>query len=208
MDGQDEKGLNEQNRIDLQDLSRKNKKVALYVTLIVCSMVGLAYASVPLYSIFCRVTGYGGTTQTAAALPARIIDREVIVQFDANRAQELMWDFEPEQRRMTVKLGERGLANFMAHNRQKIPVAGTAVFNVTPLKVGKYFNKIQCFCFGEQILEPEQTVHMPVLFFIDPAMNDDPSMDDVKVITLSYSFFKTDSPALEEAVQKFYKAQE
>lgn len=190
-----------------QDLARKNRKVALCVALTVFCMVGLAYASVPLYSLFCRVTGYGGTTQVADALPAHILDRKIIVQFDANTASDLLWDFSPEQRSITVKLGERGLANFMAHNRMQTPVAGTAVFNVTPLKAGKYFEKIQCFCFGEQILQPDETVHMPVLFFVNPEMDKDPSMDDVKVITLSYSFFKTDSPELEKALETFYEMQ-
>lgn len=189
------------------NLARKNRKVALSVGLTVLAMVGLAYASVPLYDLFCRVTGFGGTTQVAQSLPDHVIDREITVQFDANTAPHLNWVFKPEQRKITVKLGERGLAAFYAQNKSDVPVAGTAVFNVTPLKAGKYFQKIECFCFGEQILQPHEEVHMPVLFFIDPAMHDDPALDDVKVITLSYSYFKTDSKELEAAMDAFYESQ-
>lgn len=190
-----------------EELARRNRNVILSVAVLVCAMAGLAYASVPLYNLFCRLTGFGGTTQVADNLPKDIIDRDMIVRFDTNTAQGMDWDFKPEQKSMTLKLGQRGIANFMAHNRAAAPSAGTALFNVTPLKAGKYFTKIQCFCFGEQILGAGETVHMPVLFFVDPKLHDDPAMDDVKVITLSYSFFKTESKELEEATEKFYESQ-
>lgn len=194
---------------DSETLAKKNAKTARIVFLVVCAMVGLAYASVPLYNIFCRVTGWGGTTQVADALPApeEVIDRDITVRFDANTARDLFWDFEPEVTSITVKLGERGLTNYIAKNRSDKPLAGTAVFNVTPLKAGKYFHKIQCFCFDEQILQPSQEVDMPVLFYVDPKMHDDENLEDVKVITLSYSFFKSDSEELDEALEEFYESQ-
>ena len=173
------------------------------------AMVGLAYASVPLYNIFCRVTGWGGTTQVADSLPAPedIIDREITVRFDANTARDLRWDFRPEVKAITLKIGARGLTNFIAMNRVGVcRLAGTAVFNVTPLKAGKYFHKIQCFCFDEQILQPGQEVNMPVLFYVDPKLHEDENMEDVKVITLSYSFFKSNSDALDLALEEFYDA--
>ena len=172
-------------------------------------MVGLAYASVPLYDIFCRVTGWGGTTQVADALPSEseIINRVITVRFDANTARDLPWSFNPELQSIDVRLGERGFVNYISKNKASIPTAGTAVFNVTPLKAGKYFHKIQCFCFDEQILQAGQTVNMPVLFYVDPALHEDENLNDVTTITLSYSFFKTDSEALDTALEAFYESQ-
>ncbi|MGH1404640.1 MAG: cytochrome c oxidase assembly protein [Alphaproteobacteria bacterium] len=192
------------------DIARKNKKLALIVFGVVGGMVGLSFASVPLYNIFCRVTGWSGTTQIAEAFPSaqEVIDRDITVRFDANTARDLPWSFRPEELSMTLKLGERGFANYIAVNRSRMPVAGTATFNVTPLKAGKYFQKVQCFCFNEQILNPAQKVNMPVLFYVDPKMHEDRNMDDVKVITLSYSFFKTDSEALDQALDDFYEGDE
>lgn len=185
-------------------VTRKNARMGLMVLGVVLGMAGLAYASVPLYNLFCRVTGYGGTTQVSEALPDHILNRTVIVKFNTDTAPNMLWDFKPEQREITVKLGQKGLASFYAHNRTSSPSTGTALYNVTPLKVGKYFHKIQCFCFGEQTLEPGQSVSMPVLFYVDPAMNEDRNLDDVEVITLSYSFFNAQSKELEEATEAFY----
>lgn len=192
-----------------QDLAQKNARTISTVLLVVCAMVGLSFASVPLYNIFCRVTGWSGTTQISKAFPApeEIIDREITVRFDSNTARDLPWNFRPEKLSITVKLGERGFANFIAVNRAQTPTAGTATFNVTPLKAGKYFHKIQCFCFDEQILQPNQKVNMPVLFYVDPKLHDDRNMDDVTTITLSYSFFKTDSDNLEQALEVFYETE-
>lgn len=192
-----------------QDLAQKNARTLSTVLLVVCAMVGLSFASVPLYSVFCRVTGWGGTTQLSEVLPApdEIIDRDITVRFDGNTARDLPWNFRPEKISIKVKLGERGFANFIAVNRAQMPTAGTATFNVTPLKAGKYFHKIQCFCFDEQILEPNQKVNMPVLFYVDPKLHEDRNMDDVTTITLSYSFFKTDSDNLEQALEAFYVAE-
>ena len=170
----------------------------------VFGMLGLSFASVPLYDLFCRVTGFGGTTQTADALPDQIIDRDVEIRFNADTGRGMAWNFEPEMDKVTIKVGGRGLTNFIASNPTSKPIAGTAIYNVTPLKVGKYFNKIQCFCFDEQILNPGERVDMPVIFFLDPEFHSDPDMDDVKVITLSYTFFRTESKELEEALEAFY----
>lgn len=196
--------------VDSQDaLRRKNIKTARGVLLVVVFMVGLSFASVPLYDIFCRVTGWGGTTQVSDALPSEdeILDRDMVVRFDSNAADDLDWYFKPEVLSVELKVGAQGFVNFIAENEGRVPVAGTAVFNVTPLKAGKYFHKVQCFCFNEQILQPGERVNMPVLFYVDPAIEQDRNLNDVKVITLSYSFFKTDSEALEEAMQAFFDTQ-
>jgi len=185
-------------------LIRKNKAMGLAVLLIVCGMIALSFAAVPLYSLFCRVTGFDGTTQVAQAAPGEILERQITVKFNADVNRQLPWDFSPEQREIAVRLGEKGLVAYSARNKAAQPVAGSALYNVTPLKAGKYFNKIQCFCFNEQILAPGQKVSMPVLFYVDPALDEDPSMNDVSVITLSYTFFKTESSALEQALEDFY----
>lgn len=201
------KSREEQSRRKPDGLSARNRRTGLVVLGAVAAMVGLSFASVPLYSLFCRVTGFGGTTQVSQSLPEKILARKVTVRFDANTSADLPWDFGPETKALGVRLGERGLARFYAQNNAQEPVAGTALFNVTPLKVGKYFRKIQCFCFDEQILQPGQRVSMPVMFYVDPALDDDPSMEDVTTITLSYSFFKTDSAALDRALEAFYNSE-
>ena len=167
-------------------------------------MIGLSFAAVPLYGLFCRATGFDGTTRTAAALPGKVLDRTVTVKFDANTDRHLPWEFRPEQREITVHLGQKGLTAFLARNKKTVPTTGSALYNVTPLKAGQYFHKIQCFCFSEQTLQPGQEVSMPVLFFVDPAMNDDPNMQDVTVITLSYTFYPAESRTLEDALEAFY----
>lgn len=187
-----------------EELVKKNARMGLTVLAVVIGMIGLSFASVPLYDLFCSVTGFGGTTQTAQSLPDEILDRTVTVKFNADTSRDMLWDFKPDEREIEVKLGERGLTAFSAHNKQNKPTTGTAIYNVTPLKAGKYFHKIQCFCFDEQTLTAGERVTMPVLFYVDPKMNDDPNMDDVKAITLSYTFFKTESKALEDALEGFY----
>lgn len=189
------------------DLQKKNAKTVRIVFAVVAGMIALAFASVPLYTLFCRVTGWGGTTQSAEAIPdeSEIIDRVVSVRFDTNTARDLPWTFDAEILSMDVRLGERGFVNYVSENTSDTPVAGTAVFNVTPLKAGKYFHKVQCFCFDEQILQPNERMNMPVLFYVDPALHDDPQMSDVKTITLSYTFFKTNSDSLDAAMEAFYE---
>jgi len=186
------------------ELVRKNARMGLIVLAIVIGMTLLAFASVPLYDLFCRVTGFGGTTQTATDLPDNIIDREITIKFNADSNRDLPWDFKPEMREITIKLGQRGVTSYSAYNKAATPTTGMAVYNVTPLKVGKYFHKIQCFCFDNQTLKAGEKVDMPVLFYVDPQMNEDPNMEDVTTITLSYNFFKSESKALEDATEAFY----
>lgn len=181
----------------------KNTRTLLSVLAIVFAMVGLSFASVPLYDLFCRVTGFGGTPQIGGT-PDRIVDRDIRVIFNADTAPNLPWDFKPEQRDITVKIGQQALIAYHAINKADKPSAGTAIYNVTPPKAGKYFHKTQCFCFDEQTLIPGQDMSMPVVFYIDPAMADDPNMDEVRQITLSYSFFPAASEELDEALEAFY----
>ncbi|MCW0181096.1 MAG: cytochrome c oxidase assembly protein [Zavarzinia sp.] len=171
----------------------RHGRTAIVLAATVAGMLGLTYASVPLYKLFCAATGYGGTTQRAedgAAAPAVTSDRLFTVQFDANTSGELPWTFKPEQASVTVKAGEQKVIYYKAINHADRPVTGRALFNVTPDKTGPYFVKIACFCFEEQTLQPGQEIDMPVLFYIDPAVADDRNVDEVKTITLSYTFFR------------------
>lgn len=182
-------------------LKAKNKKVLGGAFLIVAMMIGLAYASVPLYTLFCQITGFGGTTQRAEAAPGEVAGgREITVRFNADTARDLPWRFKPEQNKVTVTVGSDQIVAYAAENKTGQAIAGTAVFNVTPPKAGKYFTKVDCFCFSEQVLQPHQKVNMPVAFYIDPSIEDDPNMNDVKTITLSYTFYRIDTPALERAL--------
>lgn len=158
---------------------------------VVAAMIGLSYASVPLYRIFCQMTGFGGTTQKAEAAPEKTLPRQMTVRFDASVARHLNWEFAPQQGPQKLKIGEAGLAFFRAKNLSDKPISGTASFNVTPAKAGVYFSKIECFCFTEQLLAAGQEIDMPVQYFIDPAIEDDENMRDVKTITLSYTFHQT-----------------
>ncbi len=169
----------------------RNARTGVALSLIVCAMTGLAFASVPLYRLFCQVTGYGGTTQVAETLPETVSERRITVRFNAIVNPKLPWSFEPLDRAVTVRVGEPGLAFYRAVNQSEQPVTGTATFNVTPLKVGQYFSKVQCFCFDEQRLDPGEAIEMGVSFFIDPAMLDDPNLDDITTVTLSYTFFRS-----------------
>ncbi|HYH19187.1 MAG TPA: cytochrome c oxidase assembly protein [Azospirillum sp.] len=173
-----------------EQVRRRNRVVLVSLLALVAGMVGLAYASVPLYALFCRVTGFGGTTQRAEAAPGTVLERTVTVRFNADVNGSLPWSFRPNQREVKVKLGETALVSYHAENRGTQPVTGTAVFNVTPDKAGIYFNKIECFCFTEQVLQPGQSIDLPVAFFVDPAAAGDVNMEDVKTITLSYTFFR------------------
>jgi len=155
----------------------------------VAGMVGASFAAVPLYRIFCQVTGYNGTTRQATLAPATISDRTVTVLFDANIGNGLGWSFRPLQRSMTVKLGEVAHATFRAENRTPWTVTGTAAYNVAPDEVGAYFNKLDCFCFTEQTLTPYQAADLGVTFFVDPAFAKDVDLDTTSTITLSYTFF-------------------
>jgi cytochrome c oxidase assembly protein subunit 11 len=180
----------------------KNLRVALIAASVAAGMVGMSYAAVPLYRLFCQVTGFGGTTQRAEEAPARATDSLVSVRFDANTSGNLAWTFHAVQTAMTVKVGEQTMAYYKATNVSDQPVTGTAVFNVTPVQAGAYFNKIQCFCFTEQTLKPGESIEMPVSFFVDPDMLQDPDAAGIKEITLSYTFYPVDKPkAVSEAPQ-------
>ena len=172
----------------MNGMARKNRRVGGLLCGIVFGMVGMSYAAVPLYDLFCRVTGYAGTTQVAAKQSEKITSRPIKIRFDA-MANNIDWAFQPTQRQMELKVGENGLAFYRATNRSDRTLTGTATFNVTPLKVGAYFNKVECFCFTEQTLKPGETIEMPVAFFVDPEIVVDPNLNDVKTITLSYTFF-------------------
>ena len=172
-------------------------------------MTGLAFASVPLYNLFCRVTGFGGTTQMSQSAPKQedILKRKITINFNSDTNRNLNWSFKPDKRNVKLNVGQQGFISFNAKNKDKNPVTGTAVYNVTPAKAGKYFHKTQCFCFDEQTLNPNQAIDMPVVFYIDPSIAEDRNMDDVHTITLSYSFFRAESKELEDALEAFYNAE-
>ncbi len=187
-------------------LKAKNGRFLLVILAVVGGMIALSFASVPLYKIFCRVTGFDGTIQVSekAPDPDQIIDRSITVKFNADVARNMLWVFHSDQRQVDVRLGQQGMISFSAENQDKVAVTGVAVYNVTPPKAGKYFHKTQCFCFGQQSLNPGEKVHYPVVFYIDPSLNNDPNMEDVRTITLSYTFFAADTPELEKAMDNFY----
>ncbi len=161
---------------------------------VVAGMGGLVAAAVPLYDLFCRVTGYGGTTTTAEAVPGTAGERAVTVRFDTTVNSALPWRFRPPEAPVHLRLGESGLVHFTAENTSDRPVTGRATFNVTPAKVARYFAKIDCFCFTEQTLQPGERVDMPVTFFVDPALAGDRNAQEVETITLAYTFFKAEAP--------------
>ncbi len=157
---------------------------------VIAGMGGVVYYAVPLYRVFCQVTGFGGTTQTAAAAPGATGERIITVRFNADISRRLDWEFRPAQRQVALRVGEEALAFFVARNRSPDAAIGTATFNVTPQKAGAYFAKIDCFCFERQRLAPGERADLPVTFFIDPGILDDRNLDDVDTITLSYTFFR------------------
>lgn len=175
-------------------MKKTNTQLGLNLAMIVVGMVCLAYASVPLYSLFCRVTGFGGTTSRAEVAPSRVLDRTLTVSFNADVDPGLPWEFKPLQHKVSVKVGEKKLIFYSAKNLSEEPVTGVATFNVTPDKAGGIFDKIECFCFTNQTLQPGQEMVMPVSFFIDPSIADDKNLGDVTDITLSYTFFKAKKP--------------
>jgi cytochrome c oxidase assembly protein subunit 11 len=172
-----------------QASSRRNLRTAVLCFGFVCCMIGASYVAVPLYRLFCETTGYGGVPRRSDSAPATTDERLMSVEFDANTGSGLPWTFAPAQRRLTVKLGEEAIAYFRAVNHSTKPVTGTAVFNVTPSLAGRYFSKIQCFCFVEQTLQPRQAVDMPVVFYVDPKITADEDLTQLQTITLSYTFY-------------------
>lgn len=174
------------------EMARRNKRVAVIGLGIAMGMVGLAYASVPLYNIFCQVTGFGGTPGKATDNPKGIIDRQMTVRFDSNVANDLAWSVKAAPS-ITDKIGAVDTVNYVATNNTDKPITGMAVFNVSPEKAGAYFNKIECFCFTEQTLQPGETVDMPIVFFVDPELDDNHELATIKEITLSYTFYASDN---------------
>ncbi|QIG53328.1 cytochrome c oxidase assembly protein [Altererythrobacter sp. BO-6] len=187
-----------------QSLEQKNLKTGIYAFMGALAMLGLGYAAVPLYDLFCRVTGFGGTTQVASEAEAQRAEqlgmaagKTISIRFDGSVARDVPWTFRPDQTTDTVQIGVRDMATYVARNNSSVPITGTATFNVEPEQAGRYFNKIQCFCFTEQTLQPGEEVHMPVLYFIDPAALEDENMKGVEQITLSYTFHKSLNAAAE-----------
>jgi len=174
----------------MSNLARRNNRVALSAAAFAAIMVGMAFAAVPLYDLFCRTTGFGGTPLVASAAPKSIGDRVVTVRFNADRHADLPWRFQPLQHEVKIRLGEEMVIWYRATNRSQRPIVGTATYNVTPDIAGQFFNKLQCFCFTEQLLLPDQSIDMPVSFFVDPEMANDRRYDNVRTITLSYMFFE------------------
>lgn len=192
---------------DADRIARRNQRTGLIVLAIVIGMVALSFAAVPLYRLFCQATGIGGPAQimSVAAAPSadKVRARQVEIRFNADVDQKLPWGFRPLDRAVTLNIGQEGMTAFEAVNQGNQPVVGTAVYNVLPEKAGKYFHKTQCFCFGEQRLEPGQDVQMPVIFYVDPAFDDDPNMQGVESITLSYTFYRTESAELDRAIERY-----
>ena len=172
--------------------SPRNRRVAITLLVLVAAMVGAAYAAVPLYALFCQVTGFGGTTQVSAGNLKGAIAREMTVRFDSNVEGALPWTV-TAAKPVTDKIGNVETVMFTAHNSSDKPVTGQAIFNVTPEQTGVYFNKIECFCFTEQTLQPGETVEMPIVFFVDPDIAEDRDLDTIRDITLSYTFYAVKS---------------
>lgn len=169
-------------------------KTALKLVGVAFTMAALSFAAVPFYSWFCRVTGYGGTTLVAEQAPDIILDQTIRIRFDATVDPGMPWTFKPVQNTMDVRIGENAIAFYEAHNPTSRPVGGTASYNISPDPASGYFSKIACFCFTEQVLQPGETVQMPVSFFVDPEIVKDPEGKFVKEITLSYTFYETPLP--------------
>ena len=177
---------NNQNAIKTQ-----NRRVMVIISFVGLLMLSLSFASVPLYDIFCRVTGFGGTTQVAPSAPGSQGLSDINIRFESSTSQSLNWSFYPKDKVVTIALGEEKTVLYVAKNLTNKPIVGTAIFNVTPAKVGQYFMKIDCFCFVEQLLNPGQSMEMPVTFFIDPEIFKDENVKEVSEITLSYTFMKS-----------------
>lgn len=189
-------------RSEAAALAGSHRRVAAVLSAVAVGMVVMAYAAVPLYRLFCQTTGYGGTPKVAAVNDVKVLDRTIEIRLDANVAPGLPWRFRPKQGSVTVRIGETALAYYEATNIGTVVTRGTATYNVSPDSAGAYFNKIACFCFTEQKLEPGQSIDMPVTFFVDPAMIDDRDTNKLPVITLSYTFHPMDKPAADASAAR------
>ncbi|HCM83369.1 MAG TPA: cytochrome c oxidase assembly protein [Alphaproteobacteria bacterium] len=187
------------------ELARRNGRIVIIALVFVFGMLGLSFAAVPLYRLFCQVTGLGGTPQTAAAAPTDIPanTREITIRFDGMVDAALPWEFKPEEKTISLKIGQTGFTNYTARSLSQSASSGVAVYNVNPLKAGKYFVKTQCFCFNDQTLAAGEAAHMPIVFYVDPKMLSDPNMRDVQEMTLSYRFYQAGSQKLDEAQKQY-----
>lgn len=176
------------------------QRTAAWLVTVAAGMCALSFAAVPLYDLFCRATGFGGTTSVSETAPDVILDRTVKVRFDASLEAGMPWTFRPVQTEMTIRLGETGLAFYEVHNPTDRPIAGTASYNVSPDPAGGFFTKIACFCFDLQVLNPGETAELPVSFYVDPTMIDDIDGRNVKEITLSYTFHVAELPEPQAAL--------
>jgi cytochrome c oxidase assembly protein subunit 11 len=171
---------------------RSNRVMALSLLAFFAGMVGMAYAAVPLYQLFCQVTGYGGTTQRVTQYSDRVLDQTIKVRFDANTTG-VPWDFRPVQREVEIPIGETVQIVYKAKNVARTPTSGRATFNVTPQIAGSYFMKMECFCFTDTTLQPGEELEMPVVFYVDPAIADTPETKNIGTLTLSYTFYPTET---------------
>jgi cytochrome c oxidase assembly protein subunit 11 len=175
-----------------KDLQKRNARIAVFCAIGLFGMVGAAYAAVPLYRAFCQLTGFDGTIRKAEAAPAKVLDRKLLIRFDAN-VRDLPWDFKPSQVTQEVKIGATGLAFYKVTNNGKTPVTGRASYNVVPEAAGAYFQKLECFCFNDQTIQPGQTVEFPVVYFVDPQFATDFETKGKQEVTLSYTFFPVET---------------
>jgi cytochrome c oxidase assembly protein subunit 11 len=175
-----------------KDLARRNARIGIYCAIGLFGMVGAAYASVPLYRAFCQLTGFDGTVRKAEAAPTRVLDRKLLIRFDAN-VRDLPWAFKPSQVTQEVKIGATGLAFYKVTNNGKTPITGRASYNVVPESAGAYFQKLECFCFNDQTIQPGQTVEFPVVYFVDPEFATDFETKGKQEVTLSYTFFPVET---------------
>ncbi|MEZ5959455.1 MAG: cytochrome c oxidase assembly protein [Hyphomonadaceae bacterium] len=183
---------------------KRMRRTALIASAVVLGMTGMAFAAVPIYDAFCKVTGYGGTTQEAQAAPTQILDQRIEVRFDANTSPDLPVEFAPKQNSETLRIGETGLAFYRVRNLSNEPIVARATYNVTPHVAGQYFAKLECFCFSDRVIAPGAETDLPVVFFVDPEIVSDPDTADINTLTLSYTFFRSTSPeaqALLEAAE-------
>lgn len=182
-------------------MKRPSSRLPLLLGFISLSMVGASFAAVPFYTWFCRTTGFAGTTAVSTATPDRILDRTIKIHFDATSGSSMPWEFKPVEREMVLRVGEVGLAFYEAHNPTDRVIAGTATYNVAPEVAGGFFTKIECFCFTQQVLQPGERVMMPVSFYVDPSIDDHIDGKSIKAITLGYTFYETELPEKQAALQ-------